>query len=339
MKTILTAIFLLCVFSTIKAQDIHFSQFYEQPVLRNPALAGIFKGDLRVTTAFRSQWQQSLGQFQTTGLSVESRSSVNEFSDDYFCVGLQITNDAGGDARLGRTQLLPTLAYHKLLKEESNLYLSAGFTGGFVQQRFDPSKLSFDDQFVNGSYSRTNPTRQMFTNTNVTYLDAAAGVSLGGELGYRYKFYIGASYHHFTRPKVAFDQNSDVRLNKKVAVNAGLSCQVSDYNQLFFYADYFRQGGTSLAQGGMLYRHNLLEEVEDPTYVISFGAFYRWNDALVPVVKIDYMKLSFGVTYDVNISQLRTATQMRGAAEVTLSYRTFLNTRKSSQLKMRCPVL
>ena len=34
--------------------------------------------------------------------------------------------------------------------------------GGPVMQRFDPSKLSFDDQFVNGSYSSSNPTKQIF---------------------------------------------------------------------------------------------------------------------------------------------------------------------------------
>jgi Type IX secretion system membrane protein PorP/SprF len=32
------------------AQDIHFSQFYEAPLYRNPAFAGIVNGDLRTPT-------------------------------------------------------------------------------------------------------------------------------------------------------------------------------------------------------------------------------------------------------------------------------------------------
>ncbi|MFN8266251.1 MAG: PorP/SprF family type IX secretion system membrane protein [Chitinophagaceae bacterium] len=339
MKKISVTFLLMLSAFWLQAQDINFSQFYELPALRNPALAGIYKGDLRMTGVFRSQWQQATGQFQTTGLSVESKSGVNEWTEDFYAVALQVTNDVGGDGKLGRTQVLPSFTYHKLLREESNLYLSAGFSGGLVQQRFDPSKLSFDDQFVNGSYSRSNPTRQSFNSTNVTYFDASAGIAIGGDLGYKYKFYLGASYAHFNRPKVAFNKNNDVRLNQKIAINAGLSCMVSDYDQLFFYGDYFFQGSNNLLQGGFLYKHNLLEEAEDPSYVISFGTFYRWNDALIPVVKLDYMKVSVGITYDVNISKLKAATQFRGGAEVTLSYKTFLNTKRTSANKMRCPIL
>jgi hypothetical protein len=29
------------------SQDIHFSQFFEAPLVRNPSLAGIYKGDIR----------------------------------------------------------------------------------------------------------------------------------------------------------------------------------------------------------------------------------------------------------------------------------------------------
>ena len=30
---------------SVQAQDLHLSQFFETPLLRNPALAGIFEGD------------------------------------------------------------------------------------------------------------------------------------------------------------------------------------------------------------------------------------------------------------------------------------------------------
>jgi hypothetical protein len=40
-----------------QGQDLHFSQFYEFPLLRNPALAGIFNGNFRFTGAYRNQWQ------------------------------------------------------------------------------------------------------------------------------------------------------------------------------------------------------------------------------------------------------------------------------------------
>jgi hypothetical protein len=199
--------------------------------------------------------------------------------------------------------------------------------------------MKFDDQFVNGSYSQMNATRQAFTNTNAVYMDLSTGLAISGDLGYKYKFYFGATYSHFNQPKVAFNQNVDIRLNKKIGVNGGLSANVTDYDQLFIYADYFRQGGNTVAQGGLLYRHNLMQQIEEPNYAISFGVFHRLHDAVIPVVKLDYLKVSVGVTYDINVSKLNPASQFRGGAEVTLSYKTFLNTRNSSLDKVRCPVL
>ena len=40
----------------IYAQDLHFSQFYEAPLIRNPALAGLFDGDVNVQLVYRNQW-------------------------------------------------------------------------------------------------------------------------------------------------------------------------------------------------------------------------------------------------------------------------------------------
>jgi type IX secretion system PorP/SprF family membrane protein len=340
MKSRLTIICILFMFSSLRAQDIHFSQFYQMPALRNPALAGIFKGDVRATGIFRSQWQPAFGQFQTTGLGVETKAAVNEYSEDYYSLGLVVTNDVAGDARLGKTQILPSFTFHKLLNPENNLYLSAGFMGGVVQQRFDPSKLRLGDQFVNGSYSQLNPTRQTFNNTNLIYLDALAGLVIGGEAAQKYNYYLGVSYAHFNRPKVAFTATNDVRLNSRIGINGGFSASASDFDYFYFYADYFMMGGASLAQGGVLYTRHLLEEVEDPTYAISFGLFNRLNDAVIPMVRLDYAKLSFGFTYDVNVSKLSAASKLQGGAEATISYKTFLlNSRNSSASKMRCPRL
>lgn len=321
------------------AQDINFSQFYETPMLRNPALAGIFVGDIRVTSAFRSQWQQVTTPYQTSALGVETKFSVSEYSNDFYSIGVQVTNDVAGDSRMGKTQVLPSFTYHKFIREENNLFLSAGFIGGLVQQRFDPSKLRMGDQFVNGAYSSANPTRQTFNNTNVTYWDLSAGMALSGQLTDQSKFYIGAAYSHFTQPKVAFDKNRDVRLNRKITINAGASIVTSEYDQVLLYADYFHQGGNNLLQGGFLYKHKLWEVDDDMGLAFGLGAFLRWNDAAMPVAKLDYMKWSLGYTYDVNISKLKTASQLRGGSEITLSFKSFLNIRNTSAQKMSCPIL
>ncbi|HEX2532431.1 MAG TPA: type IX secretion system membrane protein PorP/SprF, partial [Chitinophagaceae bacterium] len=106
------------------AQDINFSQFYELPLLRNPALAGFYKGDIRVTSAFRNQWSAVTVPYQTAALGTELKFGAGPNTNDYWSLGLQLTNDLAGDSRLGKTQILPVLTYHKSLNGEEDTYLS-----------------------------------------------------------------------------------------------------------------------------------------------------------------------------------------------------------------------
>ena len=69
MKQLLRHISLLLaalhLLTAVRAQDIHFSQFFEAPLLRNPSLAGIFTGDIRVQAVFRDQWTSVTNAYKT----------------------------------------------------------------------------------------------------------------------------------------------------------------------------------------------------------------------------------------------------------------------------------
>lgn len=325
---------LLCCTIGVQGQDLNFSQFYEMPMLRNPALAGFYKGDLRFTSIYRNQWEAVPVKYQTQGAGVETKFAVS--GDDYMSLGMQMTNDRAGDGRLGRTQILPVAAFHKSLNADRDMYLTAGFIGGPVSQRVDPTRLRFDDQFVNGAYSASNPTRQTFSTTNFTYFDLGAGLSLSSEIGLGNRFYIGASYLHFNNPKVAFSALNDIRLNRKFMLNGGLSLAMSDMDQLTFFGDLFFQGGSKQMQGGVILKHTFEEYENEESVGFSIGSFYRGNDAVIPMMKLDVMKWGIGVSYDVNVSQLKTASQFRGGLEVSVSYKTYLNIMNSSLNHTRC---
>ena len=327
---------LLFLSHVVCGQDINFSQFYDLPLLRNPALAGLFQGDIRVTSAFRNQWQSVTTPYRTFGLGIELKRPIGR-SNDYVTYGLQASSDLAGDSRLSRTQIFPVFNYHKSLSGDKDSYLSAGIMGGPVMERFDPGKLTFDDQFVNGSFSTVNPTREQFNKTNLTYWDASVGLCFSSKVGENTRYYLGAGLFHFTKPKVAFQKQNDIILNQKYVVNAGLSAPVGNGNQLVLYGDYFMQGGARQGQGGLFYCYNLSENEAKEKINISAGLFYRWKDAVMPVVKLDYNKVSIGITYDLNTSKLKSASQLRGGYEVTLSYKTFNHRYNSSADKVRCP--
>jgi type IX secretion system PorP/SprF family membrane protein len=320
------------------AQDIHFSQFHEMPLLRNPALAGIYRGDVRMTSAHRSQWGSVTVPYQTQALGFETKFAVSRHVDDFLTLGIQLTNDIAGDSRLGRFQALPVVGFHKILDELRSGYLTLAFMGGPVQQRFDPTRLRFDDQFVNGAYSSLNPTQQAFSQTNLTYWDPSVGLSWSQIVGADVRFYAGACYFHFLKPRVAFSPQNDVRLNPKLMVNAGMNSPLSEFDRLILYLDVFSQGGNRQAQGGVLLTHSFLEVDEDYGISLSAGAFYRWNDAVVPVLKLDMYSFGLGLSYDANTSKLRTASTFRGGLEATLSFRSFLQIRNGSLQRTQCPI-
>ena len=335
MRKIIIIIFIIMACSRTEAQDINFSQFYELPMLRNPALAGSYEGDFRGTAAFRQQWASVTTPYTTQALGVEVKLPAGSESENFFSLGLQITNDVAGDSKMGRTQLLPVFAFHKSLSDYKETYISLGFIGGPVQNRFDPAKLQFNDQFVNGLFDPANPTSQKFDNTNITYFDGGVGLLFSCVVNEAFKYYIGGSAFHLNKPKVLYDKKSNIFLARKIMINGGISASLSEENQLTVYADYFTQGTSSQMQGGLIYKHDLLRD-EDNTVSISAGTFLRWNDAVIPVIKLDYYKFGIGITYDANISKLNVASHMKGGFEATLSYRNFLNSRNSSLEKTRC---
>jgi len=336
-KKILLNFLLIFSITNVFAQDFTFSQFYEKPLLRNPALAGVFSGDIRVTGIYRNQWQSVTVPYKTSAASAEIKFPIGK-ANDYLTVGFQMTNDAAGDINLKRTQLLPVVNFHKSLNEDYDSYLSLAFSGGLVSSQFDPGKLQMNDQFVNGAFNPNNPTMQTFSRTSVNYWDLSVGLVYSMSIGEDANFYVGGSLFHLNKPKVAFYSNNETTvLKNKFTINTGLTLPTSYYNRLVLFADYYTQAGNRQFLLGGLFGFDIMQFYDsDDKVTMYLGGFYRWNDAIIPIVKLDFYKLSVGLSYDVNMSQLKTASQWRGGFELSASYKAKLNIRGAGAEKMRC---
>ena len=134
----LVGFFLMLIISAQQtyAQDLHFSQFFEAPLLRNPSLAGIFTGDYRIQGVYRDQWNSITNGYRTGSFNGEYKMPVGN-SNDFITTGLQVLYDKAGTVALTATDILPVLNYHKSLSAERNMYLSAGFSAGIVQRKIE----------------------------------------------------------------------------------------------------------------------------------------------------------------------------------------------------------
>lgn len=318
------------------AQDLTFSQFYEQPLLRNPALSGIFKGDIRISGAYRDQWSSVTIPFRTGAMSIEYKIPVGEHND-VFTVASQMSLDAAGDIRLKRTQLFPALSFHKSLSDEKDTYLSVAFMGGPVFSQFDPTQVKFGDQYVNGNYNASNPTAQTLQYSSYQYWDVSTGVCFSTQFNNGGRWYAGASVAHFNNPVIrSTTGSSESFLTPKYSFNIGINTPVSDNNRIIAFTDYFSENGHRQLLGGLLYGWDFQKYYENDPFTFYIGSFIRWGDAIIPVVKMDFNHLSIGISYDVNYSKLRVASNWRGGLELTASYSNFLKIRNSTLDKVRC---
>lgn len=321
--------------SFLMAQDYTFSQFYEMPLLRNPAISGLFNGDLRLQSSYRTQWSSFTTPFQTMALSAEVKTGVGT-GDNYFTTSLLMANDVAGDSRLSRLQVMPAVNYLVSFNDGSG-YLAMGFMGGMIQSNFDPSRLYFDDQFQNGSYNPSNPTSQLFTKTNETHFDMGAGFSVSDEVAYGTQVYVGAALYHLNKPKMVFSSLEE-KLKRRFVLNLGASMELSDNDKFIMYGDYITQAGNRQGLLGLMFSHSFGQYIEDDKYGISFGTFYRWADAVIPVIKLELRQVTLGLSYDSNVSKLSQASYSRGAFELTASFKSFLNIKNSAVDKVKCTI-
>lgn len=328
-----TIAFSLLLQVSLRAQDIHFSQFFETPLLRNPALAGIFTGDYRVQAVYRDQWRSVTDGYKTVSLNGEYKLPIGKM-DDFITLGGQVLFDRAGTAALTQTSIMPVINYHKSLSADQNRYLSLGFMGGVVNRNFDRSKITTDGTYTGGGDNE--PT----VAPNYTYLDGSVGLSYNSNLtdNPEDNYYLGVAYHHFTKPPNSFFRDPTIELNPKWVASAGFRFGVTEWSYITIQADHSMQKKYQETITGALYGLKLGSEIDNPDYVLHAGLFLRWKDAFIPVIKVDHRGFTFAFSYDVNISQLKPASLGRGGFEFSLSYTGIIPDRNNSSLNaVRCP--
>ena len=337
---IFTVSVLLGISLDSSAQDIHFSQFYENAILRNPALTGIFSGDYKVGLDYRSQWGSVAVPYSTTMISGETRILVNREVGDYLSIGLVGTYDKAGTISFTSEQIYPSIAYNKALEDQHHTYLSVGLTGGLINRSVDQSKMTFSSQYLDGNYNPSNPSFESSSFRSLNNYDVGAGVSLNSslDLNSRLNYYLGASVYHINRPTEIFT-GADVlvKLPMKFQFNAGFHIPISEQFSFTVNGNYsLQQPYHELIFGG-LFTWRAVPVGLPSIFAFSFGAYYRLQDAIIPMLKIDYKNVSIGYSYDVNNSSLAVGASGAGATEITLYIRGTYNHKKDPRDPMMCP--
>ncbi len=313
---------LLVVFSTAstKAQDIHFSQFYASPLTLNPALTGINDCNYRASINYRNQWHSITvpTTFTTFAAAFDINSlAARNIKTGNLSAGLVIFSDKAGDGDLSNTSVLASAGYRYSFDEAKKYSLSVGLQTGYVHKGFNIELLDFEDEF-NGTNFTGIATNENFPKTGLGYLDMNAGLLFVGNVSPKINVYAGAAAFHLIQPKESFLNNANSKLNMRTVAHAGAKVKFNEKWSIVPSVLYMGQSkATEINFGTNLGYHISNANMESDIY---FGGYYRLGDAVNLMVGGEFNSVRLGLSYDINISGLSSATNNKGGFELSLSY-------------------
>ncbi len=331
----------LCTVAVVPAavsQDLHFSQFYHSPLLTNPANTGFIPdGDYRLGINYRNQWA-SITAFPYKTMSVFGDVQVmqNQNNTGWMGIGGVILRDVAGAGVLTSTKVYGSVAYHQMINMGS--LVSLGFNVGWANKNINTSNLTFPSQW-NGQFfdSQHTAVAPKLDANNINYLDIQVGMNYAYFPDERTYLNAGFSAMHVNRPRESFfnDQsgidnqvpvrytgfiNGSFKLNDMLIINPNVyaSLQAKSYEIV----------------GGLNAHYNLSGDGEK---ILMAGAYYRFRDAVIPMIGLGYKDFTVTFTYDATTSGLRNFNNTRGAYEFSLVKQGVVDRYRGNRRESMCP--
>jgi type IX secretion system PorP/SprF family membrane protein len=300
----------------VAAQDLHFSQFFNNPLLTNPANTGFIPdADYRLGASYRNQYSNIMAvPYKTMSIFGDAQVFRKKIETGWLGLGGVILQDVAGSGSLTSTKAYASIAYHQELGLSS--LLTAGFNVGWANKRINQNKLTFPDQFDGRFFDATLPTSVTLLNNNISYLDLQVGMNYAYFPTQDVYVNAGFSLQHVNQPKETFfedDANDQIAVRKIAFLNGIFKVNESVIINPNIY--YTNQASASELVLGMNASYNLTEHGEKQ---IIAGLYYRYQDAIIPMIGLEVNNMRFTFSYDVTTSSLQNFNHGFGADEFNL---------------------
>lgn len=316
-KSIALALSLVWSFQ-LHAQDIHYSQFGRSPLNINPALTGLFKGDLRFIGNYRSQWNKIPVNYMTFSGGVDQKFINSNMQNSLFSAGLYLNHDEAGDLELSNTNVNLSGSFTRRLSTKH--FLTAGIQVGGAQRRFDVSKLQVDSQYDGDQHNSSLPTGENALNSSVFYTDLSGGINYRFQnFDNRMKLDFGVAVFHANSPNQSFFKNGNQKLAPRWSYYGMTTFGVGKMLDVGLQAIAQFQGPHQEVLVGGIGKIHLNQE-RDKELAFGLGLMYRIDDAWVPSVMVDYRMWSIGLSYDITSSPFSPIDFRRGGPEFSVVY-------------------
>ncbi len=315
------------------AQDLHFSQFFNAPLVTNPANTGFIPdADYRVGGSYRNQWSAIMTvPYVTTTIFGDAQVFRDKLNNGWLGLGGVVLSDVAGSGSLRSTKIYGSVAYHQQLGNSS--LLSAGFNIGWANKRIDQTKLKFPDQFDGKFFDNPITSVSLLTN-NVSYMDMQVGLNYAYFPKENIYFNAGYSIQHVNRPKESFfnDNSSTGKIPMRHTIFLNALLKVDEKVIINPNAYFTTQAGATELMIGLNGNYNLSKSGEKQ---LVAGLYYRLGDAIAPMAGFELNNITFTFSYDVTVSSLNQFNNYRGASEFSIVKKGFYKDRGDK--KTMCP--
>jgi type IX secretion system PorP/SprF family membrane protein len=339
MRKIYAALFVTLVALNSFAQDIHFSQYYASALTLNPALTANINGDFRASFNYRNQWftipvLNSVAPYQTYQASVDAPILRERLGNDGFGFGGSFYADKAGDGALTTYSGMVSVAYHKAVDRYGRGRVSLGIQAGVVSKQVKINDLIFETQLDNFGWNPALSNGESFTNRSIIYPDVTVGAMWTHAPKDMWRYYLGFSMNHLSKPKESFLGDERNRLNYRYNVQAGMEIFLDSYYDFSISPTFLFMMQSNAQQYN--FGLGLNYWVNDDVAVFG-GGFYRVMDAVIFNAGVEFYNTRVGLSYDINHSGLKAASKAQGAVEVSLVYVFRKERPQSIQYEKYCP--
>jgi|GEM_PF-98297 len=299
------------------AQGMHFSQYYNAPLLQSPANAGLLQEtDFRVGANYRSQWTSVPVPFKTFSAYGDAVVAPNQNGTAWLGLGAAVFTDRAGNGNLALNRYEAVAAYHVFLSDAA--MLSGGISGAYVQRSVDYSKLTFDMQWNGLYFDPIQVSGELPGIRRTSYFDAGAGLSLAIFPNDAFYMKITAGAQHLNQPTESF-YNQKNQLGIRPTGHLDLLYKAGSHVIINPSVYYSWQKSASELLFGSLFIYHLGGRDEGEVRLI-LGGYYRLQDAVIAALGMEYGHLRVMTSYDVTVSGLKPYNGSKGAFELGLRW-------------------
>lgn len=286
-------VLLLGISRIFSQENIHYSQFYNAPMLTNPALCGQIGDDFfRLNGHMREQWS-GLGGQQGFLYTTQSGGIDLSLANKHIGAGLYFLTDKSGGGIFNKIEVMPTASYSYIFGDNA---LTLGGQFVYSMHQFDRSSLRFG---VN----------ENDFNQSASYTDANVGLNFKRDF-YYVILNVGVSAAHLLTPPLKFSKSAvtNTKLPMYFKAYTTVDWELTDRLKLSPGAYAGFQANSTDVMAGTNLSYKFMEMGTNGSRLI-LGLWGRTNngnlESIIPKFGTQMNKLIIMASYDFNVSMTK----------------------------------